>query len=26
MNTFVPLGDTYRAAFFEALQVMGSRK
>ncbi len=26
MNTFVPLGDTYRAAFFEALQVMGNRK
>jgi DNA-binding LytR/AlgR family response regulator len=25
MNTFVPLGDTYRAAFFEALQVMGKR-
>lgn len=25
MNTFVPLGDTYRTAFFEALQVMGKR-
>jgi DNA-binding LytR/AlgR family response regulator len=25
MNTFVPLGDTYRAAFFDALQVMGKR-
>lgn len=25
MNTFVPLGDTYRPAFFEALQVMGKR-
>lgn len=25
-NTFVPLGDTYRAAFFEALEVLGSRK
>jgi DNA-binding LytR/AlgR family response regulator len=26
MNTFVPLGDTYRPAFFEALQIMGSKK
>jgi len=25
MNTFVPLGDTYRPAFFEALQVMGKK-
>jgi DNA-binding LytR/AlgR family response regulator len=25
-NTFVPLGDTYRPAFFEALEVLGSRK
>lgn len=24
-NTFVPLGDTYRTTFFEALQVMGRR-
>ncbi len=25
-NTYVPLGDTYRPAFFDALQVMGNRK
>ncbi|RYY12140.1 MAG: response regulator transcription factor, partial [Cytophagaceae bacterium] len=26
LSAYVPLGDTYRAAFFEALQILGGRK